>query len=218
MTKAKLVFESESTFLSFPVHSPLSYPPDRLKFGTGDALTPQDWWTCRNSPGSRTRSPGVYRHPWRRGNTSGRSIRRCWKRTTLRGCILSTEEKARYDRAMAFLYTQSAEGLRQPSAALTVYSQYRDAHIKAQEEYKNRQFTAESSDDPAVQAQWRDVDEPRLRQEVQRLEQEWLTQGFRAQVEEAQQVVQACEARAPSRDLGRMAEVVHPRSRHVYGY
>src|SRR5262245_657421 len=106
--------------------------------------------------------------------------------------VMSTEEKARYDQAIAFLYTSSAEGLRRPSDALTAYSQYRDAHIKAQEEYKNRQFTAELSADPTVQAHWRDVDEPRLRQEVQRLEQEWLTQGFRAQVEQAQQVEQAC--------------------------
>lgn len=112
---------------------------------------------------------------------------------------MSTEEKARYDQAIAFLYTSSTEGLRRPSEALTAYFQYRDAHIKAQEEFKNRQSTAELSDDAAVQAHWRNVDERRLRQEIQRLEQEWLTQGFGAQVEEAQQVEQACNARSPSR-------------------
>ena len=53
-------------------------------------------------------------------------------------------------------------------------------------------------DDPAVQVRWRDMEEPRLRQEVQRLEQEWLTQGFKVQVEEAQQIEQACKAPAPS--------------------
>ena len=111
---------------------------------------------------------------------------------------MSTEEKARYDRAKAFLYTQSAEGLRQPNAVLIAYSQYRDAHIKAQEEYKNRELTAEFCPTTlAVQVQWREVDEPRLRQECQRLEQEWLTQGCKAQVEEGL-VMQACEARAPS--------------------
>jgi len=112
---------------------------------------------------------------------------------------MSAPEKDRYDVAMAVLYTRSAEGLRQPSAMLTAYCQYRDAHIKAQEDYKNCQVTAESSADPVAQAQWHNVDEPRLRQEVQRLEQEWLTQGFRAQVEEAQQIEPAGNARAPSR-------------------
>ena len=56
---------------------------------------------------------------------------------------MSPEEKARYDRAMALLYTSSADGLRRPSKAMTAYFQYRDAHIKAEEEFENRQPTEE---------------------------------------------------------------------------
>ena len=199
MAKAKLVFESESTFLSFPALSPLSYPPDRLKFGTAGEFTPQDLADQSEFSRITNQIPRGTLAPVEEGEYLWNIYQEVLETAQLSAGALSTEEQDRYDGAMAFLYTQSAEGLRQPSAALTVYAQYRDAHIKAQEEYKNCQFTAESSDDPAVQAQWRDVDEPRLRQEVQRLEQEWLTQGFRAQVEEAQQVVQACETRAPSR-------------------
>ena len=199
MTKAKLVFESESTFLSFPVHSPLSYQPDRLKFGTAGELTAQDWSDLVEFSQITNQIPRGVLAPVEEGEALWEIYQDVL--TTAQpavGATMSTEEKARYDRAKAFLYTQSAEGLRQPNAVLIAYSQYRDAHIKAQEEYKNRELTAELSDDPAVQVQWREVDEPRLRQECQRLEQEWLTQGCKAQVEEARQVMQACEARAPS--------------------
>jgi hypothetical protein len=200
MAKTKLVFESESTFLSFPALSPLSYPPDRLKFGTAGELTAQDLSDLSEFARITNQIPRGVLAPVEEGEYLWDIYREVLETKQLAaGAAMSTEEQARYDRAMAFLYTQSADGLRQPSAALTIYFRYRDAHIKAQEEYKNRQYTAEWSADAAMQAQWRDVDEPRLRQEIQRLEQEWLTQGFRAQVEEAQQVVQACEARAPAR-------------------
>jgi hypothetical protein len=198
MTKAKLVFESENTFLSFPALSPLSYPPERLKFGKAGNLTAQDLADQSEFARIANQIPRGVLAPVEEGEYLWDIYREVLQTAQLSAGAMSTEEKARYDRAMAFLYTQSADGLRRPSEALTAYSQYRDAHIKAQEEYKNRQFTAELSTDPAVQAQWRNVDEPRLRQEVQRLEEAWLTQGFKAQVEEAQQVVQACEARAPS--------------------
>jgi hypothetical protein len=199
MVKAKMVFESENTFLSFPALSPLSYPPDRLKFGTAGEMTAQDLSDLSEFSRITNRIPRGVLAPVEDEEYLWDIYQEVLETAQLSAGVMSTEERARYDKAVAFLYTPAAEGLRRPSEALTTYSRYRDAHIKAQEEYKNCQFTAESSPDPAVQAQWRNVDEPRLRQEVQRLEQEWLTQGFRVQVEEAQQVEQACNARAPSK-------------------
>ena len=38
MTKAKLVFESPGSFLSFPALSPISYSADELKFGAFTAV------------------------------------------------------------------------------------------------------------------------------------------------------------------------------------
>jgi len=199
MTKAKLVFESENTFLSFPALSPLSYPPDRLKFGTAGELTPQALSDLSEFARITNQIPRGVLAPVEEGEYLWDIYQDVLHTAQLSGGAMSASEKARYDAAMAVLYTHSAEGLRQPSAMLTAYCQYRDAHIKAQEDYKNCQFTAESSADPVVQAQWRNVDEPRLREEVQRLEREWLTQGFRSQVEEAQQIEQAGNTRAPSR-------------------
>jgi hypothetical protein len=199
MTKAKLVFESENTFLSFPALSPLSYPPDRLKFSMADGLTAQELSDLSEFARITNRIPRTVLAPVEEGEYLWDVYQNVLHTAQRPAGVLSAPEQARYDAAMAVLYTDSAEGLRQPSPMLTAYCQYRDAHIKAQEDYKNCQFTAESSADPAVQAQWQNMDEPRLRQEVQRLEREWLTQGFRAQVEEAQQIEQACNARAPSR-------------------
>ena len=47
MTKAKLVFETDNTYLSFPALMPLSYPPDKLKFGA--SLPDYNTWNefCR---------------------------------------------------------------------------------------------------------------------------------------------------------------------------
>jgi hypothetical protein len=199
MAKAKLVFESDGTFLSFPALSPLSYPPERLKFLTAGVMTAQDLSDMSEFARLTNQIPRGVLAPVEEGEYLWDIYQEILLTAQRSSGAMSAEEKARYDRAIALLYTQSADGRRQPSDTLTTYCQYRDAHIKAQEDYKNHQFTAESSTDPAVQARWRDVDEPRLRQEVHRLEQEWLSRGFRAQVEEAQQVELACNARAPSR-------------------
>jgi hypothetical protein len=81
---------------------------------------------------------------------------------------------------------------------LRTYKQHRDVNFEVQEEYRNQQLTAEASDDPAVQAHWRDEDEPHLRAEVERVEDEWRALGHKADVEAAQQVEQACASRAAS--------------------
>ena len=111
---------------------------------------------------------------------------------------MSASERAEYDKAMAFLYVPDPAGLRRPGAAVTAYNQYRDASIKAQEQYRAAQQTAESSSDAGVQARWRDTDEPRLRDAVLHAEQAWLTAGQKPQVEAAQQIEQVYAARDPA--------------------
>jgi hypothetical protein len=197
MAKARLVFESPDTFLSFPALSPLSYPPERLTFGTGD-LTPQKLADLSEFARITNQIPRGVLAPLDEGEYLWDVYRDVLETAELSSGDLSAQDKARYDEAMTFLYTRSADGFRQDSEALRTYRQYRDAFFKAQEDYKNQQFTAEASSDAAVQTRWRNEDEPRLRQEVKRLEDEWLTRGFKARVEAAQQTEQACAAGAPS--------------------
>jgi hypothetical protein len=198
MAKARLVFESPDTFLSFPALSPLSYEPEQLTFGKPGDLTPQKLADLSEFARITNQIPRGVLAPVDEGEYLWDVYRDVLQTAQLSSGNLSPQDKARYDEAMAFLYARSADGFRQDSEALRAYRQYRDAVINAQEDYKNQQLTAEASTDAAVQTRWRNEDEPRLRQEVKRLEDEWLTRGFKAQVEAAQQVEQACTARAPS--------------------
>ncbi len=199
MAKAKLVFESENTFLSFPVLSPLSYPPERLKFvKPGGEVTPQDLADLSEFARITNRIPRGVLAPEDEEEYLWDVYHEVLTTAQISSGSMSASEKAEYDGAMAFLYVSGPDGLRRPGPALTAYNQHRDAHIKAQEEYKAAQFTAESSDDPAVQTRWRDEDEPRLREEVRRIEEAWLTGGQQARVEAAQQIERSRAALDPS--------------------
>ena len=62
--------------------------------------------------------------------------------------------KQRYDTAVAALYQDGADGLRQETEAYRSYRQYRDGWIAAQEDYRSKRLTAQTSDDAAVQWRW----------------------------------------------------------------
>jgi hypothetical protein len=212
MAKAKFVFESEGTFLSFPVLSPLSYPPERLKFvKPGGEATPQDLADLSEFARITNRIPRGVLAPEDEGEYVWDVYRDVLMTAQVSSGSVSASEKAKYDEAIAFLYVPGPDGLRRDSAALTAYKRYRDAYIKAQEEYKNRQLTAESSDDPIPSraraitdvrirrmARWRNEEEPRLREEIRRIEEAWLTNGYKVQVEAAQQIELTYAARNPS--------------------
>ena len=110
---------------------------------------------------------------------------------------LSASDQARLDAARAVLYAAGDGGRLQDSPTVVAYKQYRDLQFAALQDYRNAQFTAEASTDPAVKSQWTTVDEPRLRQAVKSAEGAWETVGCKAKVEEAMQVEQACAARNP---------------------
>jgi hypothetical protein len=199
MAKAKLVFESEGTFLSFPVLSPLTYPPERLKFvKPGGVATAQDladqseFARITNCIPRGVLAPAfTEEYLW---DVYGEVL----QTKVLASGTMSEGERLEYDKAMAFLYVPDADGLRRPSAALIAYCQHRDAWFKAQEQYKAAEQTAAPPSDPAIQARWRDTDEPRLREAVMQAEQAWLTAGQRARVEAAQQIEQTYAARDPA--------------------
>jgi hypothetical protein len=197
MAKAKRVFESQDTFLSFPVLSPKTYTPEELKFGRPGEMTSH---LAELSEFARITN-GIPRGviaPMEEEEYLWTVYGEVLRTAQVAAGDMTPDEQARYEQAMSILYTRSADGMRRDSEALRAYKQHRDAHIKAQEEYKNQQLTAESSEDAAVQTRWRNTDEPRLRQELKRLEEEWLTIGLKAEVEAAQQIEQTCAGRAPS--------------------
>jgi hypothetical protein len=198
MAKAKLVFESPDTFLSFPALSPLSYPPEKLQFGRPGKDTAEDLAEQTQFALTVNQIPRGVLAPFAQTEYLWNVYGDVLKTAQLATGTLSEEEKAHLTRTLSFLYEITPEGIKTDSQALRTYRQYRDANFEAQEEYKNQQLTAEASEDPAIKERWRQEDEPRLRGEVKRLADEWLTQGFKAEVEAALQTEQAYAARAPS--------------------
>ncbi len=197
MTKAKLVFETSGTFLSFPALSPRTYAPDELAFADPRIDSVEKLAELADFSRAMNVMPGGVIAPDIVEEFLWDVYDEVLKSAQLAAGTLTPRQHRRYKRALAFLYTPTPEGLRQDSEALRAYRRFRDAHIAAQEEYRNRQSTAQWSDDPQVTAQWA-TDEPRLREAIAELERRWVAEGFRAEVEAAQRVVDWVAARSPA--------------------
>jgi hypothetical protein len=198
MAKAQRVFESEDTFLSFPALSPITYEPDDLRFAGPVDMTPQVLAAMSEFARITNAIPRGAIAPQEQGEYLWDVYGEVLETAQLAGGVMSASEKARYEQAMSLLYVRVPDGTVADSEALRQYKQLRDAHIGALENYKYEQCTAELSEDAAVQARWRDEDEPRLRQEIKQLDDRWRTEGRKGEIEEAQQIEQAGAARAPS--------------------
>ena len=200
MTKARLVFESSGTFLSFPVLSPLTYSPEQLTFTTDGELTAQDLAELSEFARVTNVMPGGPIAPLTSGDMLWDVFSDVLDTAERATGTMTAAEQAQYDAALAYLYEPAAPGsvLRSDSAELRAYRQCRDAFITAQETYTAAKLTATSSADPAVTAQWDGIDEPRLRADVAGRETAWTTTGHRDQVEAALQVELAMGARSPA--------------------
>jgi hypothetical protein len=198
MTKAKLVFERPGTFLSFPALAPITFPTAVLDFGKAvtdpkvsaalldfSRLVNQ----CPTGPIHQADNDQYlwdqYDH-WLNGMVLARPN-------------LSEDQEADYQRAYALLNTTDANGFTIDSASRTVYKQYRDKYISAEQAYKSAQSTAEMSQDAAVKTRWHDTDEPQLRQSVAAAMEDWEEKGNKTNIETAQNTVASFEARMPGK-------------------
>jgi hypothetical protein len=195
-TKAKRVFETPDTFMSFPALSPVSYTADQLNFGafnssdTAERQVYSEFARLVNALPSRTIFEMGDKFLW---DTYA---------TVLRSAILArgqmtAEDAAAYQQAVSFLSVTDASGLSTASPQLLAYRQYRDAWFGAVQNYKAQQSTGAALTEAAAISQWQTVDEPRLRNLVEQARLDWEAKGFRKQVEAAQQIEQAHAARAP---------------------
>lgn len=196
LSKAKLVFESEGTFLSFPVLSQLTYDVEDLRFDNADdparglaALSEFSQVTNRIQRGVIAAIDGD-EYLWDVYDD-------VLSMAEVADLKLTEAQEQEYAAAVGLLYTTSPEGLRVASPALTSYTSFRDAHIRASEEYKKRKLEADLATDPAAQAQWA-VDEPALQQAIEDIETSWRSVGRRAEIEAAQQVERSVSAKAPA--------------------
>jgi len=197
MAKAKRVFESDTTFLSFPALSPLSYLPEQLQFGSVTEMTADDLREESEFARTANQLPRSVIAPTYTPEYLWDVYREVLETARLATPSLAPVDSGALAAARVLLYATDADGLRTDSDTMRAYKQHRDAVIKAQEDFRNQQLTAETSTDPAVQARWKEEDEPRLRDGIRQLEDTWVSSGFKAEVEAAQQVEQAGAAISP---------------------
>jgi len=195
MTKAKLLFESSDTFLSFPASTPISYPSDQMDFAN-PATIPQmqafaDFSTWTNAlPQGTLFQPtldnllwDVYQGVLQNGQVAQGS--------------LTASQTATLQAAQAVLSTQGPNGVLVDTPAVVAYNQYQQAYFAASEEYNNQKVTASASTDPNAQAAWQNGGEAAAQAEVTAAESAWETMGFKVQVEGAQATVQTLSSQSP---------------------
>lgn len=193
-TKAQLVFQAPGTFLSFPALEPLSYPPDQLDFSQlANLAGPAYPEFCRLVD---TVPPGVL-YTAESGTPFSAEYDKVLRNAQTAQSTLTATETAALQQALAFLYVKQPDGTLADSPALVAYFQYQQAYFTALQAYTSQQSTATASADPAVQAQWQNVDKPRLSAAVQAAQDAWDAKGDKAQVEAAQAVQQECAAKSP---------------------
>jgi hypothetical protein len=105
-------------------------------------------------------------------------------------------EEVDYQRAFDLLYDTGPNDVVMDSGVVTSYEQYRDAYITLVQEYNNRKGQALLSNDPEVKAKW-DVDEPSLREKIEKALLNWNAGGKRAEVENARRLLADMSSRSP---------------------
>ncbi len=198
VAKAKLVFESPGTFLSFPVVSPLTYRAEQLRFGGAGEMTSDDLNELSEFSRIVNCIPRSVFAPVDQLEYMWNVYDDVLKTAEVALGVLTSEEQARYKQAVSILYARSDDGARSDSDVLRLYKQHRDASIAAKEAFRARQLSAETSDDPAVKARWQETEEAELRAAVEAVDKAWEAEGHRAGVDAALAVEEAFAARSPA--------------------
>ncbi|MGD1930128.1 MAG: hypothetical protein ACFB12_14600 [Leptolyngbyaceae cyanobacterium] len=190
MTKAKKVFGNDNTFLSFPV-TPLAFAKETLDFVSDmDYDDLKAFSLLVNSiPDGEAWLPTSDRALWDIYDDvlNGVETEVAWSART-------DHEEEQYQTASQLLQTTAGED----TAAYKRYKQYRDQLFVLQERYAAAKSTGETTADPALKNHWLTVEKPQLRQAIQQLETDWITDGYKHEVEQAQSVKARLGAKSPS--------------------
>ncbi|NEQ44093.1 MAG: hypothetical protein F6K00_11285 [Leptolyngbya sp. SIOISBB] len=190
MTKAKKVFGNDKTFLSFPV-TPLTFSKETLDFVSDmDYDDLKAFSLLVNSiPDGEAWLPTSDRALWDIYDDvlNGVETEVAWSARTDR-------EEEQYQAASQLLQTTAGED----TEAYKRYKQYRDQLFVLQERYAAAKSTGETTADPVLKNHWLTVEKPQLRQAIQNLETEWITDGYKHEVEQAQGIKARLGAKSPS--------------------
>lgn len=195
MTKAKLLFETSDTFLSFPAFTPISYTSDEMNFT--DPATPQQLHAFADfSTWTNTLPQGTLFQP-SLSNLLWDVYQGVLNSAQLAHGGLTADQTAALQAAQAVLSTPGPNGVLVDTPALVAYKQYQQAYFAAGQDFNNQQVTASASTDPKVQAAWQNGGQAAAQAAVTAAESDWETKGFKTLVEEAQQTVQSLGSQDP---------------------
>ncbi|OQW32226.1 MAG: hypothetical protein A4E19_19520 [Nitrospira sp. SG-bin1] len=202
MTKAKLMFQGEDTYLAFPSSS-LSYKKEDLTFMTGTWTAERLLKLAEFSRIMDSIPSGIALDLTRpdtlstiyqgvlRGTTSGIKFAVATR-------VRTSDEEAAYQKAFQFLYTVAPDGSWADSLSAIAYKQYRDAWFAAQEAYKNKEIEATYTTDAAMKERWKTLEEPILRSKVAELEHDWVSKGHRHEYDGARRTYEQFVGSSPA--------------------
>ncbi|MBW4463661.1 MAG: hypothetical protein KME47_25975 [Nodosilinea sp. WJT8-NPBG4] len=191
MAKAKKVFGTEQTFLSFPV-TLLPFTKQQLNF-LADFNIPnlQTFSLLVNQiPTGEAWLPTDQHYLWDAYNE-------ILEQGDFALSVRTAAEETEYQRARSVYRSIRPDGSEEDTAMYRTYKQYKDAFLLAQQTYLAAKTTAEYSTDVAVRQQWQTVDEPRLRNDLTSCEKLWTVEGHKNEIEAAQNTVFALSSKSP---------------------
>ncbi len=123
---------------------------------------------------------------------------------------MSPQERSDYEGAQAYLFDAAAGGGHEPSAALRDYRVARQAWLQASIDYRQAEAAGVTAADPAVRAQWQDIEEPKLRQARDDAATAWNVNGHKIEVDEALRKLTELGAKSPRAVWDRHRDTFNP--------
>jgi hypothetical protein len=199
ISKAKKVFSTDKTFLSFPV-SPIAFSKEMLEFfsqNDADALRQSQnnlltFSTLVNQiPSGEAWIPKETLFLWE-------VYEDILKDAEFASTSRTQEEETEYQNALSYLRQAKENGGEEISqSVLAAYRKYKDLFEVANQLYLTDKNTAECSTDPDELKRWRDVDEPERRRKLDELQGYWISEGYKNEVEAAESIVARLGAKSP---------------------
>jgi hypothetical protein len=203
-TKAKKVFGNDHTFLSLPI-TPLPFAKQKLSFLSDQNLQNlQEFSSLVNLiPNGEVWQPTETRYLW---DVYDEILREA----TFASSTRTSEEDAKYQDAIRYLRVTKEDGTWEETETVKTYKRYKDAFLLAQQKYLADKNTAECSTNLADRQRWQEIDEPNLRTQLKVLEEQWLLEGYKDQVETAQNLMLNLGAKSPIQTWSEWRELFNP--------
>ena len=197
LAKAKKVFATQRTFLSFPL-TPITFNQSDLnsvieeKALTSEAINHQENFAqlVNLIPNGEFWQPNSGQFLWGEYES-------ILNQAILLDSSRTNAEEDQYQQARDVLWLTSESGEYSDSEKFTRYKEFKDQYIVLQEKFNEEQVSAELSDDLEYKEDWFKHMAPAYRDKLATLESQWLKIGFKEEVERAKSIISVLGAKSP---------------------